>query len=207
MTDFFLIISSIAIVISMFLIYFLFRGMQNDKKSANRPDIYPMKTTFTMTEFTFADNRLPFVLPVRVKQKAKDKNTSPSYIELINIGMGAAKQIKIEWIFEVNIIEELIRGIYDSNKKNFSNKEEIDFISPKDTIEIESPIYYFNKYGPKLKKAIEFEKESANELNENPLLKFKISYKDIYNQTYTKIFATTIESVGSKVTLNFKEER
>ena len=204
MTDFFLIISSIALVVSIFLIYFLLRSILNDKKAANQPDLYPVKASFTMTEFTFADNRLPFVLPVRVKQKVKDKNTSPTYLELVNIGMGPAKQIDIEWIFDVNKIEEVIRGIYDSNKNNFINKEEIDFISPNDTIEIGSPIYFLNLFGPKVKIATASENGPTNE---NLKLKLKISFKDIYNQNYSKIFATTIESVGSKITLNFYEER
>jgi hypothetical protein len=203
MTELFLIIGAIALIITLFLILKVLIEIKNDKKAANQPDLYPVKATFTMTEFTFADNRLPFVLPVRVKQKVKDKNTSPTYLELTNIGMGAAKQIEIEWIFETGKIEALIQGIYDSNKKNFTNKEEVDFISAKDTIEIGSPIYYLNMFGPKVKSSIDQESSAI----EKPSIELKISYKDIYNTVFSKRFITNIESIGSKVSLGFQEKK
>lgn len=205
--NFFTIIGSIATASSIFLLYRQIREMQEDRKASNKPDLYPETTYYKILRLkSFHDQKLLEILLERTDQLTN--NSHENHINVFNIGLGSAKEIEFEWIFDKSKIEDMIKGVYYYNDNQLLKNQYLNFISANDITKIEPPYFFlkccgidFNKRETPIKELIDVN------ISDKPPLKLKINYRDIYNYPINKVFDVIIHANYDNVTLMFREEK
>lgn len=193
---YFSILAAVATVVALCEIY-------NARKAEIEPDLFPATTQFIVKDI---DNNIPFDAEGYGNKNvtfSSLENTKPPFIEMHNIGLGAAKYIEIQWLYNILEVEELIKNEYKYNKTQITETEHFGFLIEKGKLNINIPKFYFNCCGEKLNRTI---LEYENDIAQKPKLELKITYKDIQNNKYTKIFKVEIDAVENEVMLKFIQE-
>ena len=126
-----------AAMISLLTLFELFR----QRKASYKPDLCVLKTHFTVKDSEVGKFKIPTDW---FKHDSEVKNSV--FVQLVNIGFGAAKQIKAEWIFDpLKLIKE-INQLAQENGDIFHLKDDGNFIS----IESQNIVFFMTNSNMKL---------------------------------------------------------
>lgn len=207
--------TSMAAIFTALTVYLLYKQNQqqlDDRKAASQPDLYPEQFQLITKDesknevYTYSENKM-FTLRPKFQNTTENPEKQYTYsfaVKLFNIGLGAAKQIKIKWLYDKKEVYEYVEGIYNLAKPNAnvtelrSDGENLDFISPNNSALIIFPRYYVNCLGSSATK--------ANNRNKHPQLKLEINFLDIYNTAILKTFDVKCTFQLDLVFLNFQQE-
>lgn len=175
--------TSIGAIAAAISIYFLFRQLKEageTRKSIYQPDLYPNPIYFKVSDIDISNNNGKGgvrVLPFFIDDEVKDV----PYIQISNIGFGAAKSIRIEWEYDFDEIEEYVKNVYLYSRKK--EVEFIDFMEEKQKYRINLPVEYIACCGVKLNPKL-----TSLFNNDPPIIKpslrMIVSYLDIGNNKY-----------------------
>lgn len=207
-TNYFLIIGALGTAAALWFFFRQLIEMENARSSASRPDLFPAELTYKMEEHTMLNlttGTLPS--PFAVRQDSLQSGYYPNYINLHNIGLGAAKNIKCDWAYDLHAVNAIINGIYQpATESGFS--QHFDFIPANTSIELFPPTDYLKCCGQRVNAdlsdlALE-EPESGRRVSK-PELRLTINYQDIFNGSFNKIFAVQVNAFNDVVSLKFIE--
>lgn len=191
--------------LTIYLLYLQIQEMAEGRKSANQPDLYASSLkleSFDIPNFNYLtpDNFLPLpIFKTQIEGEAKF-----GLAKLNNIGLGAAKAIKVEWIFDSKKVDMVLIGKYNSiNYNEIPKIDYYDFISPNSFIEISLPPHYLMMFGESCNPYL-FENNEANK--QKPQLEMSLEYSDIYgNKYFKKYIKVSVEGRGKEVFISFSE--
>lgn len=133
--------TAIAAILTAFTVYLLYKQNQQqiaELKASNLPDLYPTKATFethdTKVGYVSSDSGYTYAQFFRIKEANPEIKQSSRivYISLYNIGLGAAKEIRIVWKYDRSEVEELIEGVYQPVGNSYlEDQAEYDFVPAK----------------------------------------------------------------------------
>jgi hypothetical protein len=129
---FFTAIGSLLTAVTVYLLYKQIQEQIEDRKAANKPDLYPQDQFFTITE----RSSLP-----QLKRENKE-DVLNGLFNLHNIGLGAAKEIKVKWHFQKEIFIPLIKKELLPLYVNRGIESDYSFVLPNNLIEVPFPIMY-----------------------------------------------------------------
>lgn len=186
-SSFFTAISALLTAVTVFLLYKQIKEQIEDRKASSKPDLYPEDQFFSMAY----DKLMP-----KLKRNGKDEGLN-GLISLHNIGFGVAKEIRIEWQFNKDILAPLVdssmRELYVNNIK----EDKHSFILANKQLEIQLPLIYIS--------SLSFFRAGWTEMIWEELF-FKISYKDIHDFQYpSKTFKVTVYVASNYVAFRFTE--
>ena len=96
--------------VTVYLLYKQIKEQIEDRKASSRPDLYPERQFFTLTQKEG--------FPKLTRDNKED--VLAGLISLYNIGLGAAKEITIKWHFKKDI---LVPFIVSDLVQFYSNRE------------------------------------------------------------------------------------
>ena len=204
--NFFTAFGSVAAAISIFFLYKQLVEMQDARIASQQPDIYPSFTQlFTKDDCNFsnfAEEEKPILSIYRNESNHIEQKIRP-YIELHNIGFGAAKNISLKWVYDRSEIINLIKDAYYYSQNMELTNEEVDFIVADGKLNIHIPSFYLNCCGEKLNQSYLDTIDPVDE-KPKPKLNLEINYQDTQNNHYKKIFDVSVEAFLNFVELKFK---
>lgn len=192
-------------------------------RTSIKPDLYPKSYFFKMEddesplEIAGIDSNLYLTHAVRLKHDFD--------LLIENIGVGIAKSVKFKWVFNISEVEELIKGTYYLTPGD--NVKSIDHLGSAKSISIELPSEYLSCCGPKLfdkfetkffsnEDTLNLPKPSSRKIEEEitkwkeatypkvrPELFLELTYTDVQNFQYQKIFKTKVTGISNIVTFEF----
>lgn len=204
--NFFTALGSVAAIISIYFLYKQLGEIQDARRASQQSDIYPSFTQFIVKDeynfSAFAENEKP-VLRIYRNEPTHLEQTIRPYIELHNIGFGAAKNISLKWDYNKNEIIKLIKDVYYYNENTTKEKEEIDFVQADGKFNIKIPSFYLICCGEQLNQSYLDTIEPIDE-KPKPKIQLEINYQDTQNNHYNKIFDISVEAFLHIVDLRFK---
>lgn len=188
-----------------------------------KPDLYPQNYFFQMVD----DDQTLNINGIKPNLFLTHAYGFKSGHKLLikNIGVGIAKDIEIEWLYDISKVKELIEGIYYLTPDD--KQPYIPFLNPNNETGISLPSRYLSCCGPKLfgkfkqnffsnKETFDFnpssyyiQRELEEWKNENfpkvrPPLVLKIKYSDVQGFEYVKNFETMVTGINNIITFSFK---
>ena len=206
--DFATTIGSLLTALTVFLLYRQIQEMIADRKASNQPDIFPTETQFETEDTKFEKflqprSDLPVPLFHRINGETRDATNSLA-IKLYNIGLGAAKEIKINWVFSKEEVREFLHNVYDG--EDYGEREKnIDFIPAGTNVEISLPYTYMKTCGTQLNMDILGYKEENK--REKPELTLSIKFKDIYSNVHMREFDVKANCFLNSLTVKFHQKK
>ena len=195
--------TSFGALITAITVYFLYKQLEyqiEDRKAATKPDLYPIGLKlFVKGEEKFSVNEIGdggfYYVPQFIVADNEEKNRIFVSIQIHNIGLAAAKEIKYEWKFDEEEVQKRIHQLYPALLD--SSDKMIDFIPAGANVEIKFPESYLNTCGPQLNytKEEEVEKKAFGKIiiNKEKLpLKLFLTFQDIYGSRLSKEFDAKI---------------
>lgn len=171
---FFTAIGSLLTAVTVFLLYKQIQEQIKDRKAASKPDLYPADQFFTLTP----SHGLPKL------SRDNKEDIVIGLINLHNIGFGAAKEIKVIWYLNKDVIASLIDKNFRQLYLNRETEFKYSFVLPNNLIEIPLPLMYIA--------SLNHFKEGWSEMIWEELF-LEIIYKDVHGTNYTdkkfKVFA------------------
>jgi hypothetical protein len=184
-SSFFTAIGSLLTAVTVYLLYKQINEQIEDRKASSRPDLFPENQFFTLTQ--------KGDFPKLTRDKKED--VLAGLISLHNIGLGAAKEIKIKWYFKKDILAPLITSDLIQLYSNRETERNYSFVSANNQIEIQLPLMY-------LASLSSFKNGWSEMLWEELFL--EISYKDIHDFDYpAKKFKVLVYVGAFFVSFNF----
>jgi len=184
LADFFTIIGAFATSITVYLLYKQVEEMVNGRNAAYQPELFfHDKTVYTKDIPNSNFNPQKGVIrPTHIVGFNDDKNASAFYsnivIELHNIGLGTAKKVNIQWLYDEQEVKKYIGNMYDSEQR-YDKETTIDFVQIDSKAELCLPYGFMQLYGLQLVSPMQFNEES-----EKPKLKISLSYQNIFGKDY-----------------------
>jgi hypothetical protein len=133
----------------------------------------------------------------------RNRNPDAKGFCITNIGIGSAKAIKTEWLYDKKSVDHLADGHYSFfDKMGNGDKTFINFLRPGDEARIILPLYYLICCGT----ALNLKSSSSGsdgKFGYKPPLQLQIEYLDIYNKSFTSKFSVDVTAYSDLVTLNF----
>jgi hypothetical protein len=163
---FFTAIGSIATAVTVYLIYKQIEEQRKDRKAAAKPDLYPEDQFFSVI--------MSHGMSILKRDKKDDRIIG--LINLHNIGFGAAKEIKVIWHFNKDVISPLVDQQLLKVYLNSETESKHSFVLPISLIEIPLPLMYLSSF--------RYFKEGWLEMTWEELF-LEIIYKDVHNNRYT----------------------
>ena len=186
-SSFFTAIGSLLTAVSIYLLYIQINEQIEDRKAASRPDLYPENQFFNL----IPQSNFPKLI------RDKKEDVLAGLISLHNIGLGAAKQIKIKWHFNKNILAPLVSQDLVQLYSNRESESYYSFVSPNNKLEIQLPLMY-------LASLSSFESGWLDMVWEELFL--EISYKDIHDfHCPIKKFKVLVYVGANYTSFNFSE--
>ena len=208
-------ITGIATLAATILVFFTLREMQRQRKSAYQPTITIPKQNIVYFEW---DNNKVDDNPANFSctEDEKEPHISPN-IELFNIGMGPAKNIKLNWEFNVDFFEtkleeltnrklvemdgdkttflgELVTYSFPTTQKDYT----LDYILPSnikpELTKIRLPglyIFYFAIYSYLTIKPVNNDDFNRKLVEVTPPLLLSLSFENIVNEGHSHQFIFT----------------
>lgn len=206
--NYFTALGAVAAAISIYFLYGQLLEMRDTRKAAYQPDLYPNYSKFKVKDVVnstiFDGGDKPVVKVIRLEDNQPQEQFGP-YIELHNIGLGAAKNISSIWKYNVDEVENLIRGIYQHYKVTEPEKEHFDFLQTNSKTFMDIPFYFFNCCGEQLNQTYLDVIEPVNE-KPKPELTLQIRYQDIQNNWFDKCFNVSVTAFTEFVDLKFSAD-
>jgi hypothetical protein len=199
-------LGSLLTALTVYLLYRQISEMIADRKAANQPDLFPVETKFetediqTLSFSSAAEQNLPLPTFYRITNGARAEEQSLN-INLHNIGLGVAKEIRIRWLYDKNKIETLLQNVYNGLKTS-SDDEFLDFIPAQNFSDISLPYYFMQTCGIKLNASAMDLFETAP--RSKPDLMLKIDFKDIYDNQHEREFKINLDCSEKIVVVKFK---
>lgn len=231
-------ITSIIGILTVFVMFLTLTHLMRQHKTAIKPDIvindkeinffmkrYTSDTTFGFINIYTTNKEIDTLILSNYKSSSQWKilpshNQNSFRFELINIGLGTAKSIKLKWSFDTirisqiysnyklfNMLDTIIinrNSICLCEKHDticyfeFEKYDEINFILPyqnnKSIIELPIPVMYLKAL--LFNKIIEIQSSVQNNKwleTEFPQLNLELSYKDISNNLFQKHWEVTFK--------------
>lgn len=190
--SFFTILSSLGTLISLYFLFNQLSEMKEGRIAASQPDLFPASAKFEVSEESnnFPDKQVLNSKEPQIKVSSiSDENTvsDNAYIEIFNIGQGAAKYINLQWKYDLGEIERLIGIQYRYHKLKEAECKKIDFVRADNKFKIPIPCFYFNCCGSRLNQSLEGVLGSeVPKPKPKPKISLIIDYHDIQNNSYTK---------------------
>jgi len=226
--DYFLMLSSIATLITAILIYLTLREMARQRKNTIIPEIVPTNQRIVAGKDPIAETKCPtFWLkqyPHEINDNTESKKTHYNFgrynISLFNLGNGAAKDISLEWRYDLkdfceNINKlsqqvfadfyiELTEDNWLSFKRktdahgtinlNLDLKENIDYILPSSVERLGTEVRFPSSYQHLVSLYVQILSQSQKYISENSLL-------DLYP---LKLDMTYFDIAGNKIFKSFE---
>ena len=203
--SYFTALGAVAAAISVYFLYGQLLEMKDTRKAAYQPDLYPAYSKFqvkdTANPTIFEGGDKPVVKIVRLEDNHPQNQFRP-YIELHNIGLGAAKNISITWKYDVNAVNDLIKGIYQFYQITQPENEHFDFLQQNGKTFMNIPFHFFNCCGEQLNQSYLDIIEPVDE-KPKPQLKLQLCYQDIQNNLFDKSFIVSVSAFTEFVDLKF----
>lgn len=192
-------------------------------RTSIKPDIFP-KSYFFKMEDDGSPLEIRGIAPnLYLTHAMRLKHDFALLIE--NIGVGIAKNLKFKWIFNISEVEALIKGTYYLTPGDKS--KDIDYLGPSKSISIELPSEYLSCCGPKLfdkfetkffsnEDTLNLPKPSSRNIEDEitkweeatypkvrPELFLELTYTDVQDFQYQKVFKTKVTGISNIVTFEF----
>lgn len=226
------ILGSFATSITIFFLYKQLEEMAESRRASSLPQLYLTKSKYeycTMDktidgppELEGETGDFPFFRRITDDESGynytassfKSYEFTQAYIELENIGLGTAKDVKISWKFENdkidalqvrcsesgNFITESLRQVYayapDLNAHIDKKIKEVPLIKKDTTIKIDLPINYMRLFGNKIK--LRWGSFTTDKI----LLTLDISYRDIHDKDYNISFNVVGEKFFNEILIH-----
>ncbi len=198
--NFFSSLGAIAAAVSIYFLYKQLIEMDATRRSAYHPDLYPSQTKLKTQNFYYESfGSKP---KVHISKLTIYNEKVKPYITLHNIGLGAAKNIRIEWKYDLEAVENFIKETYNYDKKQRTESEHLDFLPANSKIQIKIPYFYLNCYGEFLNQSISMVLLTQEDVMK-PLLSLEISYQDIQDNIVKKTFNVKISAFEQDLNLKF----
>ena len=159
---FFTALGSIFTAVTVYLLYKQIKEQIEDRKASSRPDLYPERQFFTLVR----ERNFPKLT------RDKKEDVLAGLISLYNIGLGAAKEIRVKWHFNKGILTPLINPDLVQLYTNRETEHNYSFVSPNNILEIQLPLMYLA--------TLSSFKDGWTEMVWEELF-LEISYKDIHD--------------------------
>lgn len=154
LADFFTIIGAFATFATVLLLYRQVEEMVNGRNAAYQPELFFHDKT-VYTKDIPNTNHMPqkgVPRPPHIVGFNADKDAPEFYsnivIELCNIGLGTAKKVNIQWVYNEQDVIEYIEDKYDS-EQDYYKETRIDFVKINDNAELYLPYAFMQLYGMK----------------------------------------------------------
>jgi hypothetical protein len=188
LADFFTIIGAFATSITVYLLYKQVEEMVNGRNAAYQPELFfHDKTVYTKDIPNTNMPKKGVPRPPHIVGFNTDKDAPEFYsnivIELCNIGLGTAKKVNIQWLYDEQDVKEYIEDKYDS-EQDYYKETRIDFVKINDNAELYLPYAFMQLYGMKL--APKF--PNTEQQPEKPKLQIRLSYQNIFGKDYQNFF-------------------
>jgi hypothetical protein len=203
-------LGTVAVAISVFFLYKQLIEMGETRRSAYQPDLYPNYVKFQVKDIPNPtifpeEGDKPMIKVIRLQDKQPKEQSRP-YIELHNIGLGAAKNISVTWQYNVDKVEDIIKEVYHYNKPTEPEKEHFDFLQTNGKTFMNIPFYFFTCCGEQLNQTYLDVIELVVE-RRKPQLKLQIRYQDIQNNRFDKTFFVEINAFTEFVDFKFTSDK
>ncbi len=206
--NYFTALGAVAAAISIYFLYGQLLEMRDARKAAYQPDLYPSYSKFQVKDVAnptiFEDGDKPVVKVIRLEDNQPQEQFRP-YIELHNIGLGAAKNISATWKYNIDEVENLIKGLYQHYKATEPESEHFDFLQTNGKTFMNIPVHFFNCCGEQLNQTYLDVIDPVNEKHK-PELKVQIRYQDIQNNWFEKYFSANVTAFTEFVDLKFSAD-
>ena len=197
--------TSIGAVAAAISIYFLFRQIKasdDARKATYQPDLYPGPGEFRVKDGSFPAMKGQQGDQVFVSRIENNTELLP-YIEISNIGLGAAKHIEIKWVFNYKEISDLVKNRYLYLEDRDLDNENIDFLKANQKTEIKVPYSYLSCCGKAINPTFVEYLYARSSIVPKPRLDMVISYQSIGDDTCKKYYNVEVVAYDDKVTLKF----
>jgi hypothetical protein len=175
---FFTALGSLLTAVTVFLLYKQIKEQVEDRKAASRPDLYPTETSFTVKEWIWeGDPNITY--PLFIDKTINNSDGHNPKLQLHNIGLGAAKEIKVTWHFKDDEVKKEIADIYHNPWTEYLTSSQYGFIIANNSISIFLPKQFLYSFGKLAKR---------NDETKNRFLALELTYKDISGHSYLKYF-------------------
>ena len=179
--------------------------MQDAKKSIYYPDLYASYSEFKVIkkEGSKLWNEKPRLHICNVKENTVLESLQ-AHVDLYNIGLGASKNISIKWIYDIQKVKSIFNDSYQYSPRIETETEHIDFLQANGKIPIKIPEFYFNCCAEEYNLNIDNYKEMFESKKIfKPSLNLSITYDDIQNNKFEKLFDIFVYTFETKVTFKF----
>jgi len=199
LTNFFLILAAIAVAPTLYFLASQLQEMQQSRLASVRPDIYPSDTRFSLEYYDHQIAGQEGVQPI----PAKVHQTAESSLYITNIGIGAAKAISTQWIYEKEKVDQLALGKYSFfTPMANGDKTSLNLLKHGMESRIDLPLYYLICCGTALNlKSVN--SGSDGKFGYKPDLSLRIDYLDIYNRPFTALFNVDVQAYSDLVIFKF----
>lgn len=189
-------------------------------RTAIKPELYPTDYVFLMED---DEEPLDFGEAKGLYLTHASSLKPGTKLSIKNIGVGIAKDIRVEWIYDVYQVEKLIKGVYHFTPDD--KQSIIPFLNPSNEVSIALPSKYLSCCGPKLFKKFEnkyfsnvedlklpFNKHTQKLVDKwkdemfpklRPRLKLKLSFQDSQGYAYVKEFNAQVSGIANMILLSF----
>ena len=208
--------SIIGTFVTSFTVYLLYRQVNEmivGRNLAYQPILYINKNEFLTEDNSNYDYTKTMNGKVQTVNAQFYKLYPCGDVELVprptvsvkNIGLGVARNIEIQWMYDSEEVKSYIKDSYDENDLSFEYEENIDFISVNESTDVYLPYAYMQLYGTKLNQDTVELADKGEKENDKPSICLKITYKNIYGKKYMSSFGVNIKAVENKIKISFKE--
>ncbi|MEN2398972.1 hypothetical protein GKZ90_0004255 [Flavobacterium sp. MC2016-06] len=203
LANFFTSFGGIIVLISLYYLYKQFIEM----KSGYLPDLYLSSVKFKVDikpGMEFIDDKPILKISQMEDNKSLDIN---AYFQLHNIGLGACKNISIDWIYDLDSVKEIFQNKFQHFPIFIAESQHLDFLQANGKIQIDIPEFYFFCCAPEFNINPTNHQEFAEKLMRGiplkPKLECEIKYYNIQNELYTKKFNVEIMPIEDILKIKF----
>ncbi len=197
-TNFILIFASTVTSISILLLWKQLEEQRLSRLNSVLPDIFPEDLTCVLSE---GEHEIGGLKGIHIYPK----DSSPILVNIYNIGIGSAKEIQTQWIYNISEVDYLIKGKYSYfTPMDRGDSDYISFLKPNENRTISLPLYYILCCGPKLNLK-SHRSGSDGKFGIKPNLKLKISYSDLNNRKFEKSFNVAVNAYSEDLYFKFKQ--
>lgn len=189
--------TSFAALTGTFAIIFIYLQYVQSIQS-NKPNLLIKNDEFELTDSapTMLSNGLPFMGMITV-----NKNVIVPYLEVYNIGLGNAKDVKLNWVYDKQAVIQAISNTYYYDADFEPEKQSIQFIPKDSSQKISLPNKYLICCGIRLN-GTELEAR-LGQVGTKPKLQLRITFKDIADKEYSNLIDVIVMARYNRLELNF----
>lgn len=205
LANFFTSFGGIIVSISLYYLYKQFLEM----KSGYLPDLYLSSVKFKVSVvpgLEFLDDK-PKLKIYQMEEKEALALETNAYFQLHNIGLGACKNISINWFYNMNDVKEIFENKFQYFPRLSTESQHLDFLQANGKIQIEIPEFYFFCCAPEFNINPTNHQEFAEKLMQGipikPKLECEIKYYNIQNELYIKKFNVEIMPIEDTLKIKF----